>query len=1189
MLGLNASRVNKTSNSMQHPEHSMFNARHTLFVLALVFHISGYLVGQPPTEQATNLFENSIRPVLVARCVKCHGPTKAESGLRLDNLQSIRVGGDSGPAVIPGDVAGSLLASVIDHQHEIKMPPDKPLSAHEIQAFRDWIAQGAHWPEHLKLASGPELRSGPATDAERAFWAFQPLVDRLPTQTEFVDSKKNAMDHFIQTKLREKSLLANPRADKLVLIRRITFDLTGLPPTPEAIERFVNDSSPHALDRLVDRLLDSPAYGERWGRHWLDVVRYSDTAGETADYPVPDAWRYRHYVIDAFNKDKPYDQFLREQIAGDILAYQNPRPETFSEQVTATGFIAIARRFGFDSENYHHLTIQDTIDTIGQATLGLSLGCARCHDHKFDPVSTEDYYALYGIFSSTLYPLSGSEQKQKVRSLAPLQLDQSQPAAGAQLAQTIAFKQETLKKLGRAVPPVVLRSLTEMDSDFELQSPAAGGSRGVLVAPWLYDGPIAVTNAAQSPFVHAFPKGKVGVSFPAGRAMAGIWQALNHRSLDLSLRPLTLSVDFRVGAPTATASGSTDLAADLAAPAKSLNSTEHHGLRLDFCESETQPVIGLLIGASRVELQIGEHITELVNVQSGRWYNLELSITPENKAVSGVLKEHDAGESRFDLPVSSLPSVLLTLLKIQTSQVPTRDLPLFELDNVSVIPGTATRPTISESLEQIAKLGDSTALQTELKTLIGIDGDLELQIDKQQPALPWNPGPNSVVKIASSSQSPFRNYYDEGSLGIYLPNRSEYDGFGLQLERVQPNEAGHIMASFDFRCVNQDLGGSGSWRYYLGHGPGNSAAIELFFNGNHFFCRSANAKDPIAELKIGTWYQVQIDLDTKAKTYSGKLVTLDSQIEFSGQAASNWDGTIDYTFIDSYGHIGGVRPALDADNFSLGQNPNGQVTRVSDTATESNVVETSRHGTLARRERIQEIRNKLAAIQSAADELEKQLREPPVAMSYAVAEGTPRDVPIQMRGEPSQSGKLVARRMPQLLASNAATKANSKSELAGSGRLELANWITKDARSLAARVMVNRVWQHHFGRGLVRTENDFGTRGEMPTHPELLDWLACRFIESGWSIKQLHRMIILSDTYQQSSQPNEQYEQVDPENRWLWRFSPRRLSAEEIRDAHLGLYSARSVLRGVRNESTKRLSHATAYQTASFPGFVRWS
>ena len=199
-------------------------------------------------------------------------------------------------------------------------------------------------------------------------------------------------------------------ADRRVLIRRVTFDLTGLPPTPEEIDAFLADASPTAFEKVVDRLLASPAYGERWGRYWLDVAHYADTAGETADFPVPQAYRYRDYVIDAFNADKPYDQFVREQIAGDLLTPVADASGSPEQRLIATGFIACARRFGFDPQNYQHLTIDDTIDTMGKAVLGLTVACARCHDHKFDPISQSDYYALYGIFDSTKYPFPGSEE-----------------------------------------------------------------------------------------------------------------------------------------------------------------------------------------------------------------------------------------------------------------------------------------------------------------------------------------------------------------------------------------------------------------------------------------------------------------------------------------------------------------------------------------------------------------------------------------------------------------------------------------------------------------------------------------------------------------------------------------------------------------------------------------------------------
>ncbi len=289
------------------------------------------------------------------------------------------------------------------------MPPDVSLRPDEVAGLVEWIRQGAKWPVESARTS---IRSGPVRPEDRQFWSFQPLGHVRPPDVHDISWPRTPVDRFILARLEAEDLRPAAAADRRTLIRRVTFDLTGLPPSPAEVEAFVADRSPDAFAKVVDRLLASPSYGERWGRHWLDVVRYADTAGETADFPVREAYRYRNYVIASFNADKPYDQFLREQIAGDLYAQHAP-PERYEELVTATGFIAISRRFGFDPENYQHLTIQDTIDTLGQATLGLSLGCARCHNHKFDPVTSADYYALYGIFDSTRYAFPGSEEKKR--------------------------------------------------------------------------------------------------------------------------------------------------------------------------------------------------------------------------------------------------------------------------------------------------------------------------------------------------------------------------------------------------------------------------------------------------------------------------------------------------------------------------------------------------------------------------------------------------------------------------------------------------------------------------------------------------------------------------------------------------------------------------------------------------------
>lgn len=369
------------------------------------------LFADPVAASDEDFFESQVRPLLAARCFACH-QRKAEGGLRLDSSEGIRKGGSSGPALKPGDAPNSLMWQVVSGNHaEISMPPDKPLADKEVQIIRKWIHDGAMWPE-----ASHELRGGPdangITDEERRFWSFLPItkpqIPTLPTGPQ----PENAIDAFVAARRHAAGLSPVARLEPRKLIRRLTYDLTGLPPAPAAIESFVQASEKnehHAIQDLAARLLTSPRYGERWAQHWLDLVRYADTAGDAADYPVPEAYKYRNYVIEAFNNDLPYDQFVREQLAGDLLPAASP-DEMWRRRI-ATGYIAISRRIGVSPHGLRHITIEDTLNNLGKTFLGLSIGCARCHDHKFDPIPTADYYALYGIFDSTVYPHAGAEHK----------------------------------------------------------------------------------------------------------------------------------------------------------------------------------------------------------------------------------------------------------------------------------------------------------------------------------------------------------------------------------------------------------------------------------------------------------------------------------------------------------------------------------------------------------------------------------------------------------------------------------------------------------------------------------------------------------------------------------------------------------------------------------------------------------
>ena len=372
-----------------------------------------------PSPEGVEFFEKKVRPVLVKHCYSCHSADakKLKGELRLDTRDGVLQGGSSGPAIVPGDPDKSLLIQAVKHADEdLKMPPDSKLSAGEIADLTAWVKLGAPDPR-----TGTTIVKGIDFDKARESWPFQPV--RRPAVPEIANLKlpiSNPVDAFILAKLQAKGLKPVGPADKRTLIRRATYDLIGLPPTPEQIDAFLKDDSPRAFAKVVDRLLASPHYGERWGRHWLDVVRYSDTAGDNSDYPVPQMYRYRNWVIDAFNRDLPYDEFIRQQLAGDLLPAKDEADR--NAKIIATGYLANSKRFGsYEDARYPwYLTYEDTIDNLGRAFLGLTIGCARCHDHKFDPVTQADYYALYGFFSSTRYPRPGIELDKVQHDFVPL-------------------------------------------------------------------------------------------------------------------------------------------------------------------------------------------------------------------------------------------------------------------------------------------------------------------------------------------------------------------------------------------------------------------------------------------------------------------------------------------------------------------------------------------------------------------------------------------------------------------------------------------------------------------------------------------------------------------------------------------------------------------------------------------------
>jgi cytochrome c553 len=361
-----------------------------------------WLQAAEPDPAGGEFFEKQIRPLLVAHCFKCHGNGKSKGGLSLVSRDALLRGGDSGPALIPRQPAKSLLLQAVRHEGETKMPPKKKLADRDIADLTTWIQRGAPWPAAPVAADAIRSPGQPIGAADRAFWSFQPIADPPVPSVKDRAWPRKPLDHFILAKLETRGLHPVRPADKHTLLRRVTLDLTGLPPTPQEIDAFLRDDSADAFARVVDRLLASPRYGERWGRHWLDVARYGEDQAHTfAARLFPNGYRYRDWVVQALNHDMPYDRFIIEQIAGDLLKSGNR-----DEHLPALGFFALGPHYyedGAARKLVQATELDDRIDTLTRGFLGLTVSCARCHDHKFDPISQSDYYSLAGVFQSSAY------------------------------------------------------------------------------------------------------------------------------------------------------------------------------------------------------------------------------------------------------------------------------------------------------------------------------------------------------------------------------------------------------------------------------------------------------------------------------------------------------------------------------------------------------------------------------------------------------------------------------------------------------------------------------------------------------------------------------------------------------------------------------------------------------------------
>ena len=820
-------------------------------------------------------FVRDVEPLLSKNCHACHSADKHKAGLRLDHKPLAMKGGDSGAVIVPGKSSGSLLIQLVSGADPDRTMPPKGerLSAAQIQLLSLWIDQGAAWPDNL-----PEKGS--------THWSLQPL--RKPAAPNIDDSKwvRNDLDRFVLAELRKAGLEPNPEADRRTLIRRASFDLTGLPPSPAEVDAFVNDPDPLAYEKLIERLLASPHYGERWARHWLDIVRYSESQGFEYDKLRKNAWHYRDYVINAFNADKPYNQFMYEQIAGDV---SNPTPDS----IVATSMLVCGAwdEAGNAQANATQRLItreeemEDMISVVGQSFLGLTVNCARCHTHKFDPIPHADYYRIKSVFEGVKHG--------------------ERPIAGA-----AEIKQQA-------------QQLSEINKEIEARNAALS----------------AIESAGRSLALASRTPGSGGQNAPvqAGPRPIARW-------------------NFELG-----------------------------------CRDQ--------IGAMHGELQNGAVLDRgrlIVNGQGAFFRSQPIASDIREKTLEvwlylPNLEQGGGGAMTLETPAGA------------------------EFDSI----------VFAERQKHKWMAGSNGFTRT--KDLSGMEE---------------NAKPGEVIHMAMV-------YGADGSITAYR-NGKLY---------APPYVAGTAPQQFT----------AGKARVLIGmrHTGGGNPFLNAEIEQASLYDRALSAADVAASFES-----------------SGKFVS-------NEEIASE------------------LSPAQRAQREQL----------------------------------MRELKALRARLASAR----------PVPVSYAGTRIQPKPTARLLRGNVTTPAETVTPGALSCIAEPSAEFGLAENAPEEQRRLKFAQWLSDPKNPLPARVMANRIWQYHFGQPLVATPSDFGVSGAKPSHPQMLDWLAATFIERGWSIKEMHRLILFSAAYRQSAGMNPRAMELDADNRLIWRFSPRRLEAEIIRDETLSV------------------------------------
>ncbi|MBA3311947.1 MAG: DUF1553 domain-containing protein [Planctomycetaceae bacterium] len=1188
------------------------------------------LAPRAAAEGDVEFFETRIRPVLVEHCYECHSTRagKSEGGLLLDSRRALRAGGESGPALVPGTTAGSRLLRALRYDDvDLQMPPEGRLPDSVIADFEAWIQAGATDPREDAAPHGEAASDAwPAEFLKRkAHWSLQPVHPVEPPHATGPDGSANPIDRFIAAKHQELGLTRSVAADKTTLLRRVSYALTGLPPSATDIEAFLGDASPDAYERVIDRLLASPRFGERFATHWLDLVRYADTHGSEGDPEIPSAWRYRDFVIRAFDADVPFDRFVREQIAGDLLA------ESRVDLATGINESAIGPaqfRFvehGFqpvDSLDERAKTIDNQIDVLSKAFQGLTIACARCHDHKFDAISQRDYYALYGILASSR-PAQVTVDEPAILHTGVAELTSLKARIKSALA-------EAWLESARDLPDRLIRSnslpkstpaeqrLAELDRlalaavDHERAVAASLGFVPRPVAAWSFDtdGQDAVGDLdAELVGGAVIEEGRLKLAGdgafartpPLRRAIREktleAWVALDSTdqrgsgviSLQSNAGDVFDSIVFGELQPGRWAAGSDFLrrSRNLNGPVEAATPSLIHLVAVHAADGSIQLFrngdaygsrytpdgdgLGPLIyeaGASHVVLGM-RHAAQgplAGEIEEARLYDIALTeqqvrnsfrrgpgTAAEAQLTAALPAEFRDERTRLRAVVAELrseraataarPSVDPWAKAISEAQRD-RTSPLSPWVRLhGLAPSAIADEWRSEAEHWNREIAGRKAFNRERFSLLWDLNDDEVlsSWNRQGVGVSRSAAPSGEFAIATKGENVVAGLYPSGvfthllsqkqnglltSPRFVLPKSLAIRMTGDHGGGVRVIVDGYPLGTNDTYPQRRPAGGPMEWvRLDTSYRAGSEAYLE--FATFEDLPRPAPAKGGKPPRDGRSYFGVSTVVAPDQDGVAPEDVPQDEVVPVLPLLTGNAPGSAD-ELAARYADV--MRSTITAWR-------DGRLTDAEATWLDFFIRNRLLPNTL-------DALPNIAPLVAEYRRLEEELSIPRRAPGVVEAQGV--DSPLFIRGNPHNAGSDVPRGYPTVLGGRAY-------ETSGSGRLELADDIASPQNPLTSRVAVNRLWHWLFGRGIAPTTDNFGRLGEPPSHPQLLDYLASRFVEDGWSVKQLVRLIVTSQTYRMSSTSSDSSSALDPANIWLSRFPVRRLEAEAIRDGMLAM------------------------------------